>query len=327
MNAYFLSPHAGYGKAPENGVAPMKVFLHSYTPFGCLVLSLALSQVLLGCGGRAGAGGVLPPDTFVAFKSREGAIGIPAEIMTMNSDGTNVRNVTNNPADDDDPAVSPDGARIAFRSNRDGDYEIFVMNRDGSNVQQLTFNTAGDNDPAWSPDGLKIAFTSWRDGNENVYLMNADGSNQKRLAGSPLSDDDPAFSSDGRFIAFESGRDGGPDQIYIMSADGANQVRLTNDPFLNEDPEFLPDGGILYHSDRNGVKHIFQIDADRSAVSRVTNDFGGKNPSVSPDGDKVVFSRQRDGDDEIFVMNVDGTGLTQLTHNGVDDDRPSIGAL
>ena len=71
--------------------------------------------------------------------------------------------------------------RIAFRSNRDGNYEIYVRNADGSGQTNLTNNPAGDFEPTWSPDGEKIAFRSNRDGNEEIYVMNADGSDLTRL--------------------------------------------------------------------------------------------------------------------------------------------------
>ena len=70
------------------------------------------------------------------------------------------------------------GDRIAFTSDRNGDYEIFVMNADGTDVRQLT-NNYGTNDwcPSWSPDGGRIAFGSGRDGGSKIFVMNADGTN------------------------------------------------------------------------------------------------------------------------------------------------------
>ena len=65
---------------------------------------------------------------------------------------------------DQGATYSPDGTRIAFMNNYDGDYEICVMNADGTGVEQLTKNSAVDAYPSWSPDGQKIAFASNRDG-------------------------------------------------------------------------------------------------------------------------------------------------------------------
>ena len=82
-----------------------------------------------------------------------------------------VGNLTNNAAADYYPSWSPDGTKIAFGTNRDGNGEIYVMNADGSNLTNLTNNAADDSNPSWSPDGTKIAFRTTRDGNYEIYVM------------------------------------------------------------------------------------------------------------------------------------------------------------
>src|SRR5436309_3550490 len=89
---------------------------------------------------------------------------------------------------DQGATYSPDGTRIAFMNNYDGDYEICVMNADGTGVEQLTKNSAVDAYPSWSPDGSKIAFTSNRDGDLDIYVMNADGARQRQLTHNNVDD-------------------------------------------------------------------------------------------------------------------------------------------
>jgi dipeptidyl aminopeptidase/acylaminoacyl peptidase len=64
-------------------------------------------------------------------------------------------------------------SKIAFRSNRDGNWEIYVMNSDGSEHRRLTHNVAPDDQPRFSPDGMKIIFRSKRDGNQEIYIISS----------------------------------------------------------------------------------------------------------------------------------------------------------
>ncbi len=161
------------------------------------------------------------------------------EIYIMNVDGSEQVRLTNNLADDGDPSFSPDGSKIAFDSNRDGNGEIYIMNTDGSEQVNLTNNPAEGWDPSFSPDGSKIAFTSDRYGNYEIYTMNVDGSEQVNLTNNPALDGEPSFSPDGSKIAFDSDRDGNW-EIYIMNVDGSEQVNLTNNPAGDARPSFSP---------------------------------------------------------------------------------------
>lgn len=82
----------------------------------------------------------------------------------------NVRGQASRPARFAGARQASNGGKIAFHSNRDGNWEIYVMDADGKNQVNLTQNGAGDSEPAWSPDGKKIAFTSVRDGNCGIYV-------------------------------------------------------------------------------------------------------------------------------------------------------------
>ena len=89
----------------------------------------------------------------------------------MDANGDNPVRLTQSDGEDWVSAWSPDGTKIAFRSNRDGDHEIYVMNADGTNPVRLTQIAGYDESPAWSPDGTKIVFTSSRDGNQRIYVL------------------------------------------------------------------------------------------------------------------------------------------------------------
>jgi len=104
-----------------------------------------------------------------------------SDIYVMNADGSGTRKLTHTALQNAEPAWSPDGRKIAFRSTRNGNRDIYVMNADGSGKRNLTRNAAWDSRPSWSPDGRKIAFVSNRDGRLEAYAMNADGSGQRSL--------------------------------------------------------------------------------------------------------------------------------------------------
>jgi Tol biopolymer transport system component len=143
--------------------------------------------------------------------------------------------VTTDPLNDMHPSWSPDGTKIAFESERDGNSEIYVINIDGSNVRRLTDDPGSDTYPVWSPDGEKIAFVSDRNGNPEIYVINSNGSNQVNITNNSASDTNPAWSPDGKKIAFSSDRDGNS-EIYVMNADGSNQVNFTNNPYNDTEP-------------------------------------------------------------------------------------------
>ena len=175
--------------------------------------------------------------------------------------------LTHSAGDDWVSAWSPDGQRIAFESNRDGNRDIYVMDTNGTNLTNLTENAGDDGEPVWSPDGQHIAFESNRDSNRDIYVMEADGSNLTRLTHS--ADEDwgpwsPAWSPDGQRIAFESDRDSNWD-IYVVEADGTNLTNLTHSSYDGWGPVWSPDGQRIAFSsnrDRSGDYEIYILDID-----------------------------------------------------------------
>jgi Tol biopolymer transport system component len=200
-----------------------------------------------------------PDGTQIVLQTHTPVTAREIYVIPANVDGTglltetNGTNLTNNPADDARPAWSRDGSRIAFMSNRDGNYEIYVMNADGSDPLRLTCDSADDRAPEWSPDSSHIVFQSDRPGHREIYVLDAANTTcggeigLTRLTNTDCStcttgeprNQNPFWSPDGSQIAFESDRVN-PElqilQVWVMNADGTNQKALTSLPGENGQP-------------------------------------------------------------------------------------------
>jgi TolB protein len=170
-----------------------------------------------------------------------GFVPLQSEIAVMNSSGRAVRVLTRTSAQDLNPVWSPNGRTIAFRSNRDGNWELYLMNANGTGIRRLTNTPAIETNPSWSPDGRRLAFASDRDdrGNFEVYAMAADGSGVERLTNEAAYDVEPTWSPSGRRIVFTSDREGTL-QLYSMTPAGEDLRRLTQRGLASRGADWQP---------------------------------------------------------------------------------------
>jgi Tol biopolymer transport system component len=209
---------------------------------------------------------------------------------------------------------SPDGRRLAF----DGrfyqtlfDFDIGVMNADGSRAHRITRGPARDIDARWSPDGRWIAFTRLKTegGVPDLWLVRPDGRDAHLLVAKAGS---PAWAPEGR-VAFDA-----PGGIWTVRVDGGGRRRLVSGNVGQV--AWSPDARRIAYTRWGRTGEIYTASADERSARRLTrnavDDFG---PVWSPDGTRILFTRGADEARQVFVMNADGSGQTNLSRNRYDE--------
>lgn len=215
-----------------------------------------------------------------------------ANIYLVELDGRIKKKITTT-GSNNDPAFSPEGDRILYVSNRDGDEELYLYTAATGEVEQLTNNTARDFFPSFSPDGQEIVFVSNMDDIHNweIYKINIIRRKITRLTKNKYWDGFPKFTQDGKSIVFSSRRNGSED-IYIMNKNGGGQKVLYTSPADENDP-VLHSGKLYFKSDRDGEWEIYQFNLENNLLVRLTyNGYPDWNPRISHDGSKLFISRK-----------------------------------
>lgn len=244
----------------------------------------------------------------IAFYSNESGSN---DIHVMNSDGSNIQQLTFDDADSRLPAWSRDGRQIAYQSNVDGFFQILVLTLATGRSEAITHEACNHYNPVWSGHG-RIAYYADCDGNREIYTMGADGSGVVQVTvTSEVYNWFPFWSPDDTRITFSSNREGAKYQIYVMNADGSNPVPLARGCIS----AFSPDGArLVFSSYCDGTGDILVMDAQGGNIVNLTNGVGeNANPSWSRDGSRIVFQSKRDGATNLYVMDPDGSHLQALT--------------
>jgi Tol biopolymer transport system component len=222
-----------------------------------------------------------------------------------------------------DPAWSPDTRHLAFSQVTEKRDRLYLVEIGKAGQTRLTTGFT----PAWSPDGGRLAFADVRQGQADIFVLTLNGMTEYQVTRQPADELDPTWAPNGQLIAF--GREG---QIVVVNLDGTERAILSDKNAWDSTPAWSPDGTrVVYSSRTRDTDGNGRIDAsDDSQIMVVTVDgqsrvpltafpyVPGKptwaqHPAWSPDGSRLAFESNRDGQWDIFVMNADGSGVKNLT--------------
>ncbi|MGK2962229.1 MAG: Ig-like domain-containing protein [Gemmatimonadaceae bacterium] len=288
-----------------------------------------------------------PPDLqgmLVFVSERDGN----SEIYSSTANGTGLVRLTDNPANDFDPAWSPDGTRILFASSRDAGSnfgsDIYVMDAAGSNVVRLTTG-GGAVAPAWSPDGRKIAYSGALNGQTGIFVASLDDlSAATNIAHAIGYQTDPAWSPDGKKISFTADWRAYDFlfDLYIANVDGSGIQPLIYGPFFWNDglrfyfqSAWSPDGQKIavvvcpyawdncYPNSSIGIAN-----ADGTNLTTLVQAAGYARPAWSPDGKFIAYSTRfcRTCTGTLRFISVDGTSSGLILSDGHSPSwKPDVG--
>jgi exopolysaccharide biosynthesis protein len=301
------------------------------TPLLAVMLACALAAGLLMPGATAQT---LPTNGDIAFASGRG--GEIFEIWAVEEDGSAPRRMIGGPAGsiEVDPAFDPTGAKVVFsrKAADDETYDLMVANASPPvSAVKLTDDVGGasnDRQATWSPSG-EVAFTRSRRGanTTHIYKVPAAGGTPVPLTGTPAPgfDAGPAWNSTGTQIAFVSDRTGFP-QIYTMNADGTNQVPVTAETAcFVANPAWSPGGVLVFEKLCPGSPTGSDI---HTLTGVLVADIGNDHqPTVSPDGTQVVFTRvEGDGDKDLYKVPLSGGAAIPVVDSPGADMAAAWGA-
>ena len=211
-----------------------------------------------------------------------------SDICMINSDGSDLRRLTESPESKAWPTWSPNKKTIVFGNAN----KLWLMDADGNNLRVLKEDVSFDLRTAWSPDGSKIAYGV-------IFAINIIDIHTKeerllKLPQNMVRIKEVAWSPDGQQLAFAADADLPTRDIYVVNTDyvlneeGIGLRQLTQHPGEDRTPAWSPDGRkIAFYSTRNESGGIFLMDADGKNITELT-DEGENTPSWSPNGKQIA---------------------------------------
>jgi Tol biopolymer transport system component len=243
-----------------------------------------------------------------------------AEVCIINADGTGFENLTDDDAYDDQPMLSPDGTEVVFVSNRDGNRELYLMNVASGDVVRLTNTDDSEIDPVFTADASRVIYTLETGKGRDVYELDL-VSGESRAIYAEGEGERMAYQGPGGEIVYVADVDGS-DEIMIEDSSGRKQ--LTDSPGIDFMPTITPDGErVFFVTTREGDYDLYLMNADGTGVRPFLNTETGEGRGApSPDGGYVAVANEETGTLDIWIHDMDGNRVLQLTDDTYDNYEP-----
>lgn len=243
------------------------------------------------------------------------------QVYTIDPDGSNLRQITNDKEDNLEVACSPDGYHIA--TTGDAHWGIRIIDLQTLDSTFILETPDLYEAISWFPSGDKFAFVSAINGKFDIYISNIDGSNLYQVTDNNEWPTSLTVSPDSSKIVYTIANDDYTG-LSLLNLFSFSEVALTiNTQGIDYTPNWSPiDDEILFTSDNNEFHNfgIYAVDAISGEVHAILNEQTVDwRPTFSPQKDKIAFNSARGGDTDIYIMNVDGTNIRQLTINDASD--------
>ncbi len=255
--------------------------------------------------------------TKIAFVAEGGA----KEIYSMDYDGFNTYQVTNNRSINMSPEWEPNGKGLIFTSYMHRNPDLWLMNLASLQSIPISARPGINASGRYSPDGGLIALSLSFKGSPNIFIINTQGQIINRLTEGRGNDISPSWAPDGGQIAYVSDQAGTP-QIYIRPSGGGRAKRLTLNGNYNTDPDWAPKGDLIAFTSRiEGKFQVCTMKTDGSDLKVLTNQGSNQDPAWSPDGRMLTFVSNRDGKKRIYIM--DSRGQLQVPVSRIAGKAPA----
>ena len=218
-------------------------------------------------------------------------------LMVADADGSNEQILLKSNDPIISPAWSPDSKKVAYVSFETGMAKVYIQDIATGERELAIENSSQISSPSWSPDGKFLSLTMYQDGNAEIYILNLKNRNLTRLTNHFSIDTESSWSPKGSKIMFTSGRSGSP-QLYEIDLRrfNAKPKRITFDGNYNAKGSYLPnnEGFIFVHRENKNFQIAIKY-FNENFIRPLTNAQLDESPSISPNGNVIVYAIKDDG--------------------------------